>query len=90
MLPFVRDIAPSIIPSSRRVTLYASANDRALAFLKTVHGYLRAGDTGDDITILDGIDTVDVSAVDTNFIGHFYYGSTSAMGVQAPNTTASL
>jgi esterase/lipase superfamily enzyme len=55
--------------------LYASANDKALTFSKTVHGYRRAGDTGDDITVLDGIDTVDVSAVDTNFIGHFYYGS---------------
>jgi esterase/lipase superfamily enzyme len=72
---FTREIAPSILPSSKRVTLYASANDKALAFSKTVHGYRRAGDTGQDITVLDGVDTIDVSAVDTNFYGHFYYGS---------------
>lgn len=71
---FARDIAPAMLPASARVTLYASSNDRALAFSKTVHGYPRAGETGDGLVLIDGIDTIDVSAVDTNFVGHFYYG----------------
>ena len=71
---FVRDIAPAMLPASARVTLYASSNDRALAFSKTVHGYPRAGESGDGLVLIDGIDTIDVSAVDTNFVGHFYYG----------------
>jgi esterase/lipase superfamily enzyme len=71
---FVRDIAPAMLPASARVTLYASSNDRALAFSKTVHGYPRAGESGDALVLVEGIDTIDVSAVDTNFVGHFYYG----------------
>ena len=71
---FVREIAPAILPTAKRVTLYASSNDRALAFSKTVHGYRRAGDSGEDITVIDGMETIDVSDVDTDFIGHFYYG----------------
>ena len=71
---FVRDIAPAMLPASARVTLYASSNDKALAFSKTVHGYPRAGESGDGLVLINGIDTIDVSAVDTNFVGHFYYG----------------
>jgi esterase/lipase superfamily enzyme len=71
---FVRDIAPAMLPASARVTLYASSNDRALAFSKTVHGYPRAGESGEALVLVEGIDTIDVSAVDTNFVGHFYYG----------------
>ena len=71
---FVREILPAILPTSARITLYASSNDRALAFSKTVHGYPRAGESGDGLVLLDGVDTIDVSSVDTNFVGHFYYG----------------
>ena len=71
---FTRDIAPAILRTARRVTLYASSNDAALAFSKTVHGYDRAGESGDNIVLVPGIDTIDVSSVDTNLIGHFYYG----------------
>lgn len=39
-----------------------------------VHGYDRAGESGEKIVLLDGVDTIDVSAIDTNLIGHFYYG----------------
>lgn len=53
-----------------RVTLYASDNDKALKFSKTVHGYARAGEAGEDIVIVTGVDTVDASLVDTDFLGH--------------------
>jgi esterase/lipase superfamily enzyme len=71
---FVHDIAPVIVPTAKRVTLYASSKDMALAFSKTVHGYDRAGESGEKIVLLDGVDTIDVSAIDTNLVGHFYYG----------------
>jgi len=71
---FQRDIAPAIIPTARRVTLYASSNDEALKLSKQIHGYRRAGDSGEGLLVIPGIDTVDVSAVDTSLIGHAYYG----------------
>jgi len=74
---FRRDLAPRIVKTAERVTLYASSNDKALSYSKTVHGYPRAGDTGEDLVVVPGIDTIDVSAVDTSLfgLGHLYYGS---------------
>jgi esterase/lipase superfamily enzyme len=58
-----------------RLTLYASSNDKALKASMTVHGgYPRAGIAGADITIVDGLDTIDASDVDTSFMGHSYFG----------------
>jgi esterase/lipase superfamily enzyme/nucleoid DNA-binding protein len=58
-----------------RVTLYASEKDKALLASHKVHGYPRAGDGGANIVVVPGVvDTIDASAVDTNLIGHFYYG----------------
>jgi esterase/lipase superfamily enzyme len=71
---FVNDIAPAILPTASRVTLYASSKDAALAFSKTVHGYPRLGDSGENLVTIEGVDTIDVTAVDTNLVGHFYYG----------------
>jgi len=72
---FRRDLAPKIVRTAKRVTLYASSHDEALALSKQVHGYPRAGDTGGLLVVLPGIDTIDVSNVDTSLIGHAYYGS---------------
>ena len=59
-----------------RVTLYASSRDVALLASKFVHGYPRAGEAGDALTIVDGIDTIDASLVDTSLVGlhHSYFG----------------
>jgi esterase/lipase superfamily enzyme len=72
---FKRDIAPRITRAARRVTLYASSNDEALALSKRLHGYARAGESGADLVVVDGVETVDVSNVDTSLVGHSYYGS---------------
>jgi len=72
---FKRDIAPFITRTARRVTLYASSNDEALALSKRLHGYARAGDSGSELVVVEGIDTIDVSNVDTSLVGHSYYGS---------------
>jgi len=57
----------------RPVTLYASSNDKALQASKTLHGYPRLGDAGDNLTILPGIETLDASELETDFLGHSYY-----------------
>ena len=72
---FRRDIAPAIIRTADRVTLYASSNDKALNASKQYHGYPRAGESGANLVIVPGVDTVDVSAIDSSLIGHSYYGS---------------
>lgn len=72
---FRRDVAPAITSTAHGVTLYASSKDRALAASKQVHGYPRAGDSRPSLLLLPGIDTIDVSDVDTSLLGHSYYGS---------------
>jgi esterase/lipase superfamily enzyme len=76
---FRRDLAPAIVNTADRVTLYASSNDEALIASRKVHGYLRAGESGKKIMVVQGVDTVDVSEVDTSFIGHSYYGSNTTV-----------
>ena len=67
-------VGPAMAPLAKQVTLYASANDEALRLSKQAHGYPRAGDTGDSLVVVSGIDTIDVSQVDTTLLGHSYYG----------------
>jgi len=76
---FEHDIVPAILPTAERVTLYASSNDEALKLSKTVHGYRRAGDSGAELLVIPGIDTIDVSTVDTSLIGHLYYGDNATV-----------
>ncbi len=76
---FINDIAPAVIKTAQRVTLYASSNDEALIVSKKMHGYPRAGDSGSQLVVVPGIDTVDVSAVDTSLLGHTYYGDNSSV-----------
>jgi esterase/lipase superfamily enzyme len=72
---FKREIVPEIQGANRRITLYVSSEDEALKQSKEVHGgYSRAGDSGGEIVIVPGMDTIDASTVDTSFIGHSYYG----------------
>jgi len=77
---FKREIAPSILGKGPRVTLYASSNDKALAASRGVHGgYLRLGESGKDIVVLAGLDTVDASGVSTEFLGHSYFGDSDTV-----------
>lgn len=69
-----RQIAGEVQKAGKRITLYASSNDKALEASKRIHGGPRAGDSGDGIVVVPGVDTIDASAVDTSFIGHSYYG----------------
>jgi len=66
--------APGVIAQADQVTLYASTSDSALIVSKSLHQEQRAGDSHPPL-IVPGIETIDVSAVDFDFLGHSYYGS---------------
>jgi esterase/lipase superfamily enzyme len=68
-----RDLSMEFKSLANRVTLYASSKDEALDASKKYQGYQRAGDTQPTVVVISGIDTIDVSNVDSNLIGHFYY-----------------
>jgi len=74
-----RQLAPAIRSKALRVTLYASSKDRAIRASKVFHGYPRAGETGKRIVVVRGVDTVDASAVNTEFAGHSYFGSNKSV-----------
>lgn len=71
--------APAVAKSAQQVTLYASSHDRALIASMRAHHYARAGLSGADIVVTDGVDTVDVSPIDTSLLGHSYYGDNPKM-----------
>ena len=66
-------VAPAIVGTAERFTLYASSRDRALRVSKVLHDYPRAGDSGEELTIVDGIETIDASVIDTSLLGHSYF-----------------
>ncbi len=71
--------APQIAGLAGRTTLYASSGDAALTASRRVHGYPRAGESGEDLLVVDGIDTIDASLVETDFLGHSYYGDSRSV-----------
>ena len=70
---FKQEIAPAMLKSKAHITLYASSNDKALIASKVVHGHPRAGDSGEKLVVLPGIDTIDASAANTGLLGHSYF-----------------
>ncbi len=77
---FKRDIAPKMVEAGNPITLYASSGDKALLASKAVHGgYLRAGDSGENILKIAGIESIDSSSVETSFLGHSYYGDETSV-----------
>ena len=72
-LLFRRTIEPEIRGSADRITLYASSRDRALMAAMEVSSYPRLGQSGDELVVLEHLDTVDASRVATDMIGHGYF-----------------
>ncbi len=60
---------------ARRTTLYASDNDVALKSSKVLHGAPRAGLAGATIVTLPGLDTIDMSGVEADILGHSYFAA---------------
>ena len=71
--------AREIRPMANRLTLYASQNDDALLLSRYIHGALRAGQKSAYLLVASGIDTVDASAVRTDFLGHAYYAKSDSI-----------
>lgn len=76
---FQNDIAPKITQTAQQVTLYASSKDRALVASKNMHGYPRAGESGDNLVIVEDVHTIDVTEIDTSLLGHNYYGDSDSI-----------
>ncbi|MCA9083900.1 MAG: alpha/beta fold hydrolase [Planctomycetaceae bacterium] len=73
---FEHQLLPKMKPRARRTTLYCSSNDWALYASYHFNDSRRAGDSRDEHLITsDGLDTVDASHMDTELLGHSYYGS---------------
>jgi len=76
---FKRDIAPALTATGRPVTLYASSEDLALVASKKIHGFPRAGDSGQGLVVLAGIETIDATSTDTSLLGHSYFAETRSV-----------
>jgi esterase/lipase superfamily enzyme len=76
---FREQLFPAIRDKAGRITLYASSRDRALQLSRQVHGFARVGDTESGILVLPPMDSIDASAVDTDLVGHSYYGDNNSV-----------
>jgi esterase/lipase superfamily enzyme len=72
---FRTNIAPAMQRTANHVTLYASSRDDALRVSQLLHRGPRAGDSGRGLVVLPGMDTIDVTAIDTSPWGHIYLGA---------------
>ena len=70
---FRLDMAPRLARTGIHVTIYASSNDRALMASKAFHGYPRAGETGEGLVVVSGVETVDASDAAGGLLGHSYF-----------------
>jgi esterase/lipase superfamily enzyme len=77
---FKRDIAPKIVTTAERITIYSSSNDKALALSKDIHHYRRAGESGSDISSIKGIETIDASKLNTDdLLQHSYFAQSGSI-----------
>jgi esterase/lipase superfamily enzyme len=77
---FERDIAPKMIAASKNVTLYTSSDDRALKASEKFHGGpARAGDGGENLVIVRGIETIDATGTDASFLAHSYFSESNSV-----------
>jgi esterase/lipase superfamily enzyme len=76
----MRRSMPAMRPLAGRITLYASSKDKALQASRVVHSdQPRAGEAGEHLLVMPGVDTIDASALETGFfaLGHNYTASNS-------------
>ena len=72
---YFTDVIESLGQTAERVTLYASDKDLALKTSQAVHGAPRAGMAGAAIITRPGLDTIDMSSVEADMLGHNYYAA---------------
>ena len=66
-----RRLAAAYATVAERTTMYVSGKDKALWSSGIVHDYPRAG-YAPPVTVVSGIDTVEVTNIDLSFLGHGY------------------
>jgi pimeloyl-ACP methyl ester carboxylesterase len=67
-------LLPRIRPVVRSITVYVAEADRPLALSETVHGYPRLGQTGNDVSRLEGVEVIDLSDLQVRSpTGHLYH-----------------
>lgn len=59
--------------------MYVSSDDLALLASRKVHGNKRAGDAGKGVVIVKGVETIDATGIDTSFLSHSYFATTSTI-----------
>lgn len=69
-----RNLADAYRRLARRTTLYVSSKDKALATSGLVHDAPRLGFCP-PVTVVPGLDTVEVSNIDLSFLGHGFYAT---------------
>ena len=77
---FIKLVAQIQKPTSSSISLYVSQQDQALAASHFLfHKEQRAGEGGSQSVIMPGLDTVDVSEVNMDALGHSYYGDSRSV-----------
>jgi len=73
---FATDEWPRMHDPAKRLTLYASSDDKALIASKKAHEFPRLGEAGNALLLISGLDTVDASGCDFSLFGlnHSYFG----------------
>jgi esterase/lipase superfamily enzyme len=71
---FREQLAPRMVQACQRTTLYCSRNDWALLASRAFNDSPRVGDSGYGLVVRDDMDTIDASDIDTDLLGHSYYG----------------
>ncbi|MBL0048931.1 MAG: alpha/beta hydrolase [Bacteroidetes bacterium] len=79
---FRNNIAPNLVRKAKRITIYASSNDRALVESKKVNGHNpRLGNTeGNNYFIMKGYELIDASNLEiSDFFNHSLYAKSRAV-----------
>jgi esterase/lipase superfamily enzyme len=77
---FRDELAPRMLKVARGITLYGASDDLAIRASRRAHDTPRAGEGGPDLPIVPGIDSIDVTGIDTSFLKHSYIGGVSVLG----------
>ena len=69
-----RSAFPDLKKIAHRISLYSSENDQPLRLSNEVHGSPRLGEAGENLVVLKGMDTIDVSISGGHeMTGHLYH-----------------
>lgn len=76
---FENELVPKFRAQQKIITLYASTQDLALKASRKIHAFARAGESGKNIVITDGVETIDATGMDTGFLKHSYFGESRSV-----------